>query len=66
MGRRAWLRGALPRHPGGTIETFYYVLGDADLYVIADFPDHASMTALALTVSAAGRGHYEGNRTSDD
>ena len=40
---------------GGTIESFYYALGDTDLYVIADFPDHAAATSLVLTVTATGR-----------
>ena len=39
---------------GGTIEAFYYALGETDLYVIVDLPDHASVTALALTVTATG------------
>ena len=39
---------------GGTIEAFYYAFGDYDLYIIADFPDNATVTALVLTVAATG------------
>ena len=39
---------------GGTIEAFYYAFGDTDLYIIADFPDHATVVALVLTVAATG------------
>jgi uncharacterized protein with GYD domain len=39
---------------GGTVEAFYYAFGETDLYVIADLPDHESMTAVALMVAASG------------
>jgi uncharacterized protein with GYD domain len=39
---------------GGKLETFYYAFGKTDLFVIADFPDNASMAAVALTVAASG------------
>lgn len=39
---------------GGSIEAFYYAFGDTDLYAIADFPDHASAAAMALTVASTG------------
>jgi len=39
---------------GGSIEAFYYAFGDTDLFVIGDFPDHASASAVALTVAATG------------
>lgn len=39
---------------GRSIEAFYYAFGDTDAYVIAEAPDHASMAAFALTVSASG------------
>lgn len=39
---------------GGTIESFYYAFGDTDLFVVADFPDHATVASLSLTVSATG------------
>lgn len=51
--RRAAVETALGS-VGGTIEAFYYAFGDTDVYVIADFPDHTSAAALALTVAATG------------
>ena len=39
---------------GGSVESMYYAFGETDVYVIADMPDNASMTALALTVGASG------------
>ncbi len=39
---------------GGKIEAFYYAFGDTDLYIIGDFPDHATVAALVLTVTATG------------
>ena len=39
---------------GGKLESFYFAFGDTDCYVIGDFPDHASVAALALTISASG------------
>ena len=32
----------------------YFAFGDTDVVVIADMPDHASITALSLTAAAAG------------
>ena len=39
---------------GGTLEAFYYAFGDVDAYVVADLPDNATATALALTVNSSG------------
>lgn len=39
---------------GGTIEAFYYAFGDTDLYIIGDFPDHATVAAAILTVTSTG------------
>ena len=39
---------------GGKVEAFYYAFGDTDAYIILDLPDHATVTALALTVNASG------------
>lgn len=39
---------------GGRVESFYFAFGDTDAFVIADLPDAASATAIALTVSASG------------
>ena len=39
---------------GGTMDGFYYAYGDADVYVIADVPDDATMMAVSLAVGASG------------
>jgi len=39
---------------GGKIESFYFAFGDADAFVIADVPDHASASAVSLAVGASG------------
>ena len=39
---------------GGSVESFYFAFGGADVYVIADMPDNTSAAAAALTVSAGG------------
>jgi uncharacterized protein with GYD domain len=39
---------------GATIEAFYYAFGDTDLYIIGDFPDHATVAATILTVTSTG------------
>ena len=44
----------LAKSLGGNVDSFYYALGDIDLYLIGDFPDHAAATAFALTVTATG------------
>ena len=42
---------------GGKIESFHFAFGDADAFVIADVPDHASASAVSLAVSASGGAH---------
>ena len=39
---------------GGTIESFYFAFGDADVYTVVDMPDHTSMSAAALAIGASG------------
>ena|SRR4030042_1785 len=39
---------------GGTMEAYYFAFGETDGFVIADLPDNASMSAIALTVGASG------------
>ncbi len=45
---------ALIESVGGTLEAFYFALGEYDAYVIADVPSLEAGTALSLTVSASG------------
>ncbi len=37
---------------GGTLETFYYAFGGADVYIIADLPDNTAAASLSLVVGA--------------
>jgi uncharacterized protein with GYD domain len=39
---------------GGSLDEFYFSFGEADVVVIADFPDNVSAAALALAVGAGG------------
>ncbi|MGI8658827.1 MAG: GYD domain-containing protein [Candidatus Limnocylindria bacterium] len=39
---------------GGTLEQMYYGFGSDDFYIIADMPNHAAMSAVALTVGGSG------------
>ncbi len=45
---------ALIEDMGGTIESFYYALGEDDAFVIAELPDQASVVAAALAIGASG------------
>lgn len=42
---------------GGTMESFYFSFGDADAIIIVDAPDHATVAAASLTISATGAVH---------
>ncbi len=39
---------------GGTVESFYYGFGDADVYVICDMPDVVAAAAISLAVNSSG------------
>jgi uncharacterized protein with GYD domain len=39
---------------GGSLEAYYYGIGDTDLYIIAEFPNHAAVKACGLAVTATG------------
>jgi uncharacterized protein with GYD domain len=45
---------ALAESVGGSLESFYFAFGDADVYTVVDLPDNEAATAVALTVNAAG------------
>ena len=42
---------------GGSLESFYFAFGDADVYAVADLPDDTSAAAVGMTVSASGAVH---------
>jgi uncharacterized protein with GYD domain len=39
---------------GGTLESFYYCLGEHDAILIVDMPDVVAVAALSLAVSSTG------------
>jgi uncharacterized protein with GYD domain len=39
---------------GGKLHAFYFAFGKDDVVGIAEFPDHATATAVSLAVNAAG------------
>ncbi len=39
---------------GGTMESHHYALGDADAYLIADFPGPVDAAAVSMAVCAGG------------
>jgi uncharacterized protein with GYD domain len=44
----------LVEQAGGKLESFYFALGESDVYVIADIPDAKTAAAVSLAVNAAG------------
>jgi uncharacterized protein with GYD domain len=42
---------------GGTLHAFYFALGEADVFSIAEFPDTATAVAVSATVNATGLVH---------
>jgi uncharacterized protein with GYD domain len=39
---------------GGTMECFYFAVGDTDVFGVCDFPDEASAVAWSLMVNSTG------------
>ena len=39
---------------GGEVESFYYALGENEVYLVIDLPDDLSAAAVGLRVNAAG------------
>ena len=52
-GRQDALKEALASL-GGKLEGIYYALGEADVYVLCDCPDHVAAAALSMAASASG------------
>jgi uncharacterized protein with GYD domain len=44
----------LVQQAGGKLESFYFALGESDVFVVADLPDTATATAVSLAVNATG------------
>jgi len=39
---------------GGTMDAFYFALGDDDAYVIVDAPDYATIAGASIAINASG------------
>lgn len=46
--------GKLIESLGGTMECFYYAIGEDDAVVIVDMPDNESLVAASLAIGASG------------
>jgi uncharacterized protein with GYD domain len=51
--RRASVQQAV-ESVGGKLEAQYFALADYDAFAIVDLPDHVSVAAISLAVSASG------------
>jgi len=45
---------ALLKEVGGTLEAFYFTLGETDFALIANLPDVSSLVAVSLAVNSTG------------
>lgn len=52
-GRETAVKNALAAL-GGRLVGIYYALGDADVYVLCECPDHVAVAALSLAASSSG------------
>ena len=39
---------------GGSVESFYFALGEDDVYIVCDLPDNATAAAASMNVAASG------------
>jgi uncharacterized protein with GYD domain len=39
---------------GGALEYFYFALGEADAFIVADLPDNATVAAVQMAVNGSG------------
>ena len=46
---------------GGKLEAYYWCYGSTDFLAIMDFPDHTTVTGMALNIAASGK--FQGNIT---
>ena len=55
--QRATELAAMAKRLGGRLEAMYFGLAESDTYIVFEFPDIATATAIAKAVNAAGTGH---------
>ena len=51
--RRAAVKELIEK-AGGKLEAFYFAFGEADVFIVAELPDHATAAAISMTVNEAG------------
>jgi|SRR6185437_5354979 len=39
---------------GGSVESFYFALGEDDVYIVCDLPDNVTAAAASMNASASG------------
>lgn len=54
--RRATVQ-RLIEQSGGKLESFYFALGESDVYLVADLPDATTAMALSVAVNGSGAAH---------
>jgi uncharacterized protein with GYD domain len=52
--KRVKLVSDMLKAAGATVEAFYFALGEHDVFIIVDAPDHATVSAVALATNASG------------
>ncbi len=52
--KRAEVMGKVIRSLGGAVESFFYALGDTDVYVIINLPDNVNACAFSIATNASG------------
>ena len=54
---RVSMTKALIERLGGTLECFYFALGDTDAFIVAELPDGATVAAVQMAVNSSGAIH---------
>jgi uncharacterized protein with GYD domain len=49
--------GELVKGLGGTMESFYFAFGEADVFVIVDLPDNTTAASVALAINSGSATH---------
>ncbi len=52
--KRAEVMGNVIRNLGGAVESFFYALGDTDVYVVINLPDNINACAFSIATNASG------------
>jgi uncharacterized protein with GYD domain len=52
-GRKAAVSKAI-ESLGGRLESFYFALGDTDVYIVAELPDAIAVSVVALAAGSSG------------